>query len=151
MVVKFVYEVTEGVSDDFEPAQVLYTGTTTPYFCRTLRTLREFRHMVKPVCLSDNLWTPCGYAVERSRFYGDSPLLLIVDPQKLESELEYDGFYRVDALPFGSFLPYQISPDPHGKLREPDYDEVIRISHLLPERNKDEIAREVARFLKARP
>ena len=150
MVAKFRYEVSEGV-DDHEPARVLYTGTTVSYFADTFRREGEFRHKANPVFLSEDLWIPCSYAVKRSRFYGDSPLLLIVDAQKLESELQYDGIYRTDALNMGSFLPYQISPDPRGKLTVQDYNQIIRMSHQIPGIPESELAREVEEFLKIKP
>lgn len=143
-------EVGEGVSDDFELPRVLYTGTGREYLGQTLEVLGEFRHLGKEVYLDESLFNACGYALQRAKFYDDSPVLMVVDSQKLKGEVRYDGRYKAKALPLGSFIPYEISPDVHGKLQEADYDAILNIKDLVTTASQEDIERKVARFLASR-
>ncbi len=131
---------------------MLYTGTGKRYLRETLQSREEFAHGgEKQVHLTEGPLTAMSYAAQRAAFYGDSPVLLVVDTHKLSTEIRWSGEYEARALNMGSFLPYDLSVDEDGKFgREAPLaldvvaDQVIRSS-------AEEVSEEVARYLAGPP
>lgn len=140
-------EATEGIVSDLKPARVLYTGTGEKYLREKLRLFREFRHLGKDIYLDESPLSACGYALQRAEFYGDSPVLLIVDSQRLKEDLYYDGRYKTRSLPLDSFLPFELSLDAQEKVQEEDYHCIIQIEEMILKASEQDIRREIARFL----
>jgi len=91
MVAKFISELAEGREGQFEPAQVLYTGTTRNYLKETVQQLSDFRHFGNDVYLDFDPWTPMSYARRRAIFYIDRPVVLVVNTDKLEGSVISDN------------------------------------------------------------
>jgi len=131
---------------------VLYTGTGAEYLRDSIRAFGEFRHATQPfVYLDENPFAPMGYALQRSNQYGDSPVVLVVDTDKLDQELFYDGTYRTEALNLGSFLPYELPVGPDGRVSEEASLGVYRVADLVLRKSCEEICREVSRSSETLP
>ena len=153
MVAKFVYEVTGGVYDDFEPVRVLYTGTGKKYLYDRLKAEERFKHagMHDQVHLTQEPITALGYARQRAIFYSDSPVVLVVDVDKLRGEILYNGEYRAKALNIGSFLPYDFSIGDNGQISELDWLGIYSMEALITRKTQEEIRQEIRKFLFAPP
>ena len=153
MVAKFVYEVAEGPGDDFELARVLYTGTGRKYLHDRLRAEGCFKHSGTndDIHLTQEPTVALGYSRQRSIFYGDSPVVLVVDVDKLSGEICYNGEYRAKALNIGSFLPYDFSIGDNGQISEQEWLGIYSMEALITKKSQEGIRHEIRKFLVAPP
>lgn len=119
--------------------RVVFTGTGKRYLKETMSKKGEFILPGEPyVFLHISPISAMGYAAQRSAFYDDSPVVLVVDRDKLYGDVLYDGVFRTRALNPESFLPYELSLDVHGRCYAEDYcamlDTADRIIEATPER-----------------
>ena len=151
MVAKLISELAEGRNGQFKPARVIYTGTTRKYLKETLQQLSEFRHSGNDVYLDSDPWTPMSYARRRAIFYIDMPAVLVVDTDKLERNVYFNGMYRTEALDIGSFLPYEIKLDYDGKLTIDDYLSLRQMGDRIRETPEENILQELNQYLLEAP
>lgn len=78
---------------------LLYHGTTRVYHDNRLREFGLYRHIANPVDLTSGESSAMGYAVQRSEYYRNKPILLVVRTCLVSSNLreEMDGI-RCDFL-----------------------------------------------------
>jgi len=147
MVTKLILE--SETPANFKAARVLYTGTGTRYLHEALQEFEEFRHATKEyVCLSDDPLTPMSFALERARFYRDSPVVLAVDTEKLEGDLHYHGDYKARALNMDCFLPYEFAPNGQGQIDENVYSNALRLGEFVSNASREELRALNERFFK---
>jgi hypothetical protein len=140
MVAKFICEVEDDIGGDFQPARVLYSGTCNGYLRSILAEYGEFRHILqKYVHLTDGLVTAMSYAKQRAEFYGDRPMVLIVDTDKLSGDLYYDGEYHTKGLNIGSFLVSKEPSEADGRFNHEDWQAIQRIADEVTQASKEEV------------
>jgi len=150
MVARLVYEITEGIDEDSESARVLYTGTCRRYLREAITRFGRFKHDTgSDVHLSKCAVTAAGYAVKRSQFYNDSPVVLVVDTEKLDGDLQYFGEYRTRALNVGSFLPYRFTLNEDGRADANVFAGIRELKKFVIESSELEINRRLMNFLSA--
>lgn len=142
MVAKFVLSVK--TPDDIVPARVLYTGTCKGYVRDFIQRIGRHVNPGGKVYLTECPFTAVGYALKRSRFYRDSPVVLVVDSDKLDGELFYTGDYETKALNLGSFLIFEPPP---GDFNEMRYRDILRIEARITHASDEEVRQEVTRSL----
>ena len=148
MVVKFVNEVRTGQSASQGLPRILYSGTTDRYLEESLRQNGQFMHvMEQPVYLTEHDLTALSVAGQRALFYDEDPMLLIVDTDKLEGELRYDGSYKIEGLNVGSFVPHRFALSPDGYIDRSIYGEIEHIAARLQDATREDIEQDVKRFL----
>jgi hypothetical protein len=128
--------------------RVLYTGTGSRYLRDMLLERGEFVHGgEEQVYLTQGEVTAMSYAAQRAKFYGDSPVVLVVDTHKLTEGLNYDGEYRARMLNVGSFLPYEFTPNEDDKFGREEYLGLIQLNDMVTQSSEDEIRRQIEKFL----
>jgi len=149
---KFICEV-EGLADAFAPPRALYSGTCSQYARDLLHRRGFFRHEAagQPVHLSEQPLIAMSVARRRACFYKDAPLALVVDAERMEGDVRFDGKYRVDELKMGSFLPYEFSLDENGQFTEEDVAGLLRMKDWLLQSSDEQILRRTADFLGEAP
>lgn len=150
MVIKRAYAEPEDEDMGLDHPRVLYTGTGKNYLREKLCNRKVFVHEEeKPVHLSESSITALSYAAQRAKFYGDLPLVLVVDRYKLTEELHCQGEYETMALNIGSFLPYEFTLDKNGKFAKEDYFRIRQVEELVTHSSAEEVFFEIQRFLKS--
>ncbi len=150
MVAKLILEKEH--KGEFKPARVLYTGTSRRYLYDRIEAEGEFVHPLPAyVYLDPDPRTAMSYAAERSIFYRDPPVVLVVDAEKLRREIYDFGGYRARALNVGSFLPYKFNLDPDGKFTVEDYRKVCSIGDRIIRTSEEDTCRELFEFLAIEP
>jgi len=138
--------------DGREQPRVLYTGTGRRYLLQMLDQFGEFAHRSGEwIYLDPSLCTPCSRAVQRANQYGDRPVLLVVDAQKVSDELKYEGEYKVRGLSLGSFLPYELHSDENGKIPASDFESIKAVEEYLIGSTVDEVRQGTQRTLHRLP
>ena len=152
MVVKFVNEVTRGEDTNQELPRILYSGTTGRYLEERLRQNERFTHsMGQPVYLTEHDLTALSVARQRALFYDEDPVLLIVDTNKLDGELRYDGSYKTMGLNVGSFVPYRFALSMDRYVDRAVYGEIQHIAARLQDATREEVEETVNKFLSGPP
>jgi hypothetical protein len=151
MVAKVVWDITCGADNKFEPTRVLYTGTGRKYLRDRLKAEGCFKHsgMNEDIYLTQEPITALGYARERAIFYVDSPVVLVVDVDRLMGEVHYNGEYRAKAINIGSFLPYGFSIGDDGQVSERDWLNIYSMEVLVTRKTEEELRKAVREFLSA--
>ncbi|HLD38834.1 MAG TPA: hypothetical protein VJB05_00805 [archaeon] len=89
---------------------LLYHGTTRSYHDKRIRESGLYRHIAKPVDLTPGESSAMGYAVQRSKYYKNEPILLVVKTHLVDSNLreEVDGI-RCDFLDPGWYKIFDVN------------------------------------------
>jgi len=141
-------EPTQYGADGSELPRLLYTGTCTGYFREVVRRYGRFEHSNgNPVCLSDSPLTAISCATQRSRFYDDLPLVLVVDTDKRREPLTYDGTYYANSLDLGCFVPYGFIAPVDGDMYKAVYARICRAEDRARSASVEELQRDVLAFL----
>lgn len=138
----------DAAGEGFPSDRVLYTGTGKDYLWSVLSRFRKFKHLGQPyVYLERHPTTAMSYAAQRSIFYEDTPVVLVVDTDKLDEELIYEGRYKTKGLNIGCFLPYEFPLGPEGKFRVEDHKVVGTLAERIVQSSEAEIWQENAKPL----
>lgn len=130
MVVKLLGQPGEVVEESRDHDRVLYTGTTKGYLDLSFMQKGDYSPLSDRVYLCQSAGNSTAYAVERAGFYNDTPLLLIVDTEKVESGIDCHPQLTARSLNIGSFIPYEFQLDKDGVC---DKDEFPHIENLTNE------------------
>jgi hypothetical protein len=89
-----------------------------------------------------------AYAVKRSRFYEDQPVVLAVDAEKLEGDLYYCGDFKIEALGLGCFPHRLVLTSEDGRVAPGECSRIEAVRRRVLVTPRETVCQKLAKFLR---